>query len=147
MKKLTLIGLFLSVFSCGQHADSDVLKESTTAYSFREVDQMAVFEGCQPSLSSEELKNCFSSKMNTIFGQKMNEVLNSQKLPIGVVIIKYTIGSEGKLKDISGQGNEVILPVALSIFEEINQTISYQPALKNGIVVDVKYSMPVRIQN
>lgn len=146
-KKLTLIVLLLSICSCGQQGENKELKEKSTTYTFREIDKMAVFDGCNSDTSLEDIKKCFSEKMNLLLVEKMKEKMQHYNLPNGVVLVNYTIGKEGKLKAISGQGNEVILPVVLSIFDEINQTISYQPALKNGVEVDLLFAMPVRIKN
>lgn len=145
-KKLSLIVLLLSICSSGQQVENKVLEEKSTMNTFQEIDKMAVFDGCNFDTSLEDVKHCFSEKMNLILLEKMKEKMQHYNLPNGAVRVNYTIGKEGKIKAISGQVNEVILPVVLSIFDEINQTISFQPTLKNDVEVDVLFAMPVRIQ-
>lgn len=146
IKKLTLILVFFSFFACAQNSSDNVLIEVPSVYTSREVDVMSVMEGCELFPTVQENVNCFSNQMNQKFIQIFNSKFDHNNLPKGVVKITYVIGKEGKLKDIKGQGAEGLIPYALEVFEEINKDISYQPATKNGVAVDVRFSMPFRLQ-
>lgn len=144
MKKLTLLFILCSFFACAQESKTYELKEESTSYIPKEVDRMAVFEGCEFYPTAQENVTCFSSKMNQKFIQHFNSKFDVTKLPKGVVKITYVIGKEGKLKDFKGQGTQELIPYVLEVFEEINKDISFQAATKNGIPVDVKFAMPIR---
>jgi len=144
MKQLTLLFLCFAALSCAQETKTHELKAESITYTSKEVDQMAVFEGCDLYPTTQENVTCFSNKMNQIFIQFFKTKFDVTTLPKGVVKITYVIGKDGKLKDFKGQGNEELIPYALEVFEEINQTISFQPATKNGVSVDVKFAMPIK---
>jgi hypothetical protein len=146
LKKLGLICLLFSIFACAQETKIYELKEDSTPYIPKEVDQMAVFEGCELYPIAQENVNCFSSKMNQKFTQLFNAKFDVPTLPKGVIKITYVIGKEGKLKDFKGQGTPELIPYVLDVLEEINKDISFQPATKNGVAVDVKFVMPIRNQ-
>lgn len=147
MKNLTLLFILCSFFACAQETNTSELKEeSPIVYLPKETDVMPVFDGCVLYPTVQENVNCFSAQMNNKFIEIFNSKFDHTKLPKGVVKITYVIGKEGKLKEIKGQGAEELIPYALEVFDEINKGIIYQPATKNGIPVDVKFSMPFRLQ-
>jgi len=147
MKNLTLLFILSSFFACAQEVDKNELKdESAIVYSPKETDVMPVFDGCVLYSTVQENASCFSEQLNRKFTQIFNSKFDHSKLPKGVVKITYVIGKEGKLKDIKGQGAEELIPYVLEVFDEINKDILYQPATKNGIPVDVRFSMPFRLQ-
>ncbi|MBS7334554.1 MAG: hypothetical protein KIG88_13265 [Weeksellaceae bacterium] len=146
MKNLTLLFILFSFYACAQETKTYDLKEESTSFTSREVDRMAVYEGCEVYPTAQENVTCFSSMMNQKFIQLFNSKFDHTKLPKGVVKITYVIGKEGKLKEIKGQGVQELIPYALEVFDEINKDIIYQPAIKNGVPVDVKFSMPFRLQ-
>ena len=145
MEKVTLLLVLLSFFACVQEKKTDELIEESTNYIPREVDRMAVFEGCELYPTVQENVTCFSNKMNQKFIERFNAKFDASKLPKGVVKVTYVIGKEGKLKDFKGQGTQELIPYVLEIFEEINKDISFQPGIKNGVSVDVKFVMPIKI--
>lgn len=145
MKNISLILVFISIFSCAQEIKNEGIKNNSEVYTYNEIDEMAVLESCKNEVQKEAVKNCFSNYVNMRFTQIYNHKFSNTSKLTGVMKISYIIGKEGKLKEISGQGSQELLPLALEVMNEINQEIIYEPARRNSEKVDLKFAIPIRV--
>lgn len=121
-------------------------KEPPTA-TYETVQFVPVFPGCESLSTNEERKDCMSQKINTFISRKFNadkySYLDTDKTH--VVNVLFTIGRDGKVKDIRARS------VVPDLEEEATRVISkmpwMQPGMQGSIPVDVLFSVPIRFRS
>lgn len=124
---------------------------SDTIINFNEVDFSPSFKICDSIIEKEAKSVCF----RTAIHQKIGEELQKQVFMIQdsideIVNVSLIIDSKGKIQFEKMDASEIIknqLPkLDILIQESIQKIPAIYPAIKRGIPVTTKYTLPIRIQ-
>lgn len=122
-----------------------------TIINFNEVDFSPSFKICDSIIEKEAKSVCF----RTAIHQKIGEELQKQVFMIQdsideIVNVSLIIDSKGKIQFEKMDASEIIknqLPkLDILIQESIQKIPAIYPAIKRGIPVTTKYTLPIRIQ-
>ncbi|WP_445757789.1 hypothetical protein [Polaribacter sp.] len=122
-----------------------------TIINFNEVDFSPSFKICDSIIEKEAKSYCFRTSIH----QKIGAELQKQVFTIHdsideIVNVSLIIDSKGKIQFEKMDASEIIknqLPKLDSVIQESIQKIpAIYPAIKRGIPVTTKYTLPIRIQ-
>ena len=122
-----------------------------TIINFNEVDFSPSFKICDSIIEKEAKSYCFRTSIH----QKIGAELQKQVFTIHdsideIVNVSFIIDSKGKIQFEKMDASEIIknqLPKLDSVIQESIQKIpAIYPAIKRGIPVTTKYTLPIRIQ-
>ena len=122
-----------------------------TIINFNEVDFSPSFKICDSIIEKEAKSYCFRTSIH----QKIGAELQKQVFTIHdsideIVNVSLIIDSKGKIQFEKMDASEIIknqLPKLDSVIQESIQRIpAIYPAIKRGIPVTTKYTLPIRIQ-
>ena len=122
-----------------------------TIINFNEVDFSPSFKICDSIIEKEAKSYCFRTSIH----QKIGAELQKQVFTIHdsideIVNVSFIIDSKGKIQFEKMDASEIIknqLPKLESVIQESIQKIpAIYPAIKRGIPVTTKYTLPIRIQ-
>ena len=127
----------------------------TKSYTVKNVDQMAVYPGCDKTSSNQELTDCFARKISAALGSTIDITVleNEYKDKKDVNFVSkamLTITKDGKIDNIEVIGDEKLnklVKVGLNRINEnleINNTSIIPAKDEKGKNVDLAYSLPVR---
>lgn len=122
-----------------------------TIINFNEVDFSPSFKECDSIIEKEEKSNCFRNSIHQKIGAELQkQVFTIQDSIDEVVTVHLLIDSKGSIRFETMETTEVIksqLPNLDSLIREsINKIPVILPAIKRGIPVTTKYTLPIRIQ-
>lgn len=136
------------VFNIPGVAKTNIRKENTIndkIYTFSEVEKIPEFKNC--SNETNNLSDCFTKELQ-------HYVMNNFAYPSiavenniqGSVLIKFVIDSEGKVTNISTEGeggnnSEILNEAAKRLVKKLP---TFKPATKNGTPVNTKYQFPIK---
>jgi len=120
-------------------AESQPVSATFKMISFREMDQVPVFPGCE---DAEDQRSCFNEKVMRHIMKHFNYPEAAQKEGIqGQVSLIFTIDETGAISDIKTKGPDPLLE------EEARRIIERLPAMQpgshGGKTVSVPYSIPI----
>ena len=111
---------------------------------------MPRFPGCENEETNREKKACADRKMLRYVYGNLNYPLNAKRRGIeGTVVVSFTIGADGKLKDIHikdkiGHGFD---EEALRILNKMKKEKVWIPGIDvNGKGADTKFNLPTRFR-
>ncbi|EDP98177.1 M56 family metallopeptidase [Kordia algicida OT-1] len=113
------------------------------AIEFKLIDKAPVFPGCEGLATLEELKNCFSKKVQI----HVNHNFNTKKADeaglegLNRIFVKFIVDENGEIKEVFARAPHPVLK------EETERVIKslpkFTPAEKDGKTVSVKYMLPI----
>ncbi len=137
MKRVTYLLLFFSFFVFTQNKNEEK--------SFRIIEQVPIYPGCDETLSSAKLKKCMSDKVSaffaTNFNQKVQDQIDVENGSTIKIFVGFKINEDGK----------VVEARARSTYKELDaeavRVINLLPTMKPGVFknkkVAVPYSLPI----
>ncbi|MEO8932763.1 MAG: energy transducer TonB [Xanthomarina sp.] len=121
--------------------------EEDISVPFSVVEKVPVFPGCT-GLSNEELKDCFSKKINEHITKNFKYPATALELGIyGRVIVLFTVDKNGNIANIQSRGPDKMLEKEAERI--IGLLPKMRPGMQRGNPVIVPYSIPInfKIQN
>lgn len=122
-----------------------------TIINFNEVDFSPSFKICDSIIEKEAKSDCFRTTIHQKIGEELQkQVFTIQDSIDEMVTVSLIIDSKGKIQFEKMDASEIIknqLPKLDSLIQESIQKIpAIYPAIKRGIPVTTKYTLPIRIQ-
>ena len=127
------------------------LSDLDTVINFNEVDFSPSFKICDSIIEKAAKSDCFRSTIHQKIGAELqNHIFTIQDSIDEIVNVSLIIDSKGKIQFEKMDASEIIkiqLPELDSVISASIQTIpAIYPAIKRGIPVTTKYTLPIRIQ-
>lgn len=122
-----------------------------TIINFNEVDFSPSFKICDSIIEKEAKSDCFRTTIHQKIGEELQkQVFTIQDSIDEIVNVSLIIDSKGKIQFEKMDASEIIknqLPKLDSVISASIQKIpAIYPAIKRGIPVTTKYTLPIRIQ-
>lgn len=122
-----------------------------TIINFNEVDFSPSFKICDSIIEKEAKSVCFRTAIHQKIGEELQkQVFMIQDSIYEIVNVSLIIDSKGKIQFEKMDASEIIknqLPkLDILIQESIQKIPAIYPAIKRGIPVTTKYTLPIRIQ-
>lgn len=122
-----------------------------TIINFNEVDFSPSFKICDSIIEKEAKSDCFRTTIHQKIGEELQkQVFTIQDSIDEIVNVSLIIDTKGKIKFEKMDASEIInnqLPKLDSVISASIQKIpAIYPAIKRGIPVTTKYTLPIRIQ-
>lgn len=122
-----------------------------TIINFNEVDFSPSFKICDSIIEKESKSDCFRTTIHQKIGEELQkQVFTIQDSIDEMVTVYLLIDSKGKIQFEKMDASEIItnqLPKLDSVISASIQKIpAIYPAIKRGIPVTTKYTLPIRIQ-
>jgi hypothetical protein len=122
-----------------------------TIINFNEVDFSPSFKICDSIIEKEAKSDCFRTTIHQKIGEELQkQVFTIQDSIDEIVNVSLIIDSKGKIQFEKMDASEIIknqLPKLDSVISATIQKIpAIYPAIKRGIPVTTKYTLPIRIQ-
>lgn len=138
MKQLIIILTFF-IFASNQ------LFAQKTNFTIREVEQFAVFPGCEEKTSKEDLQKCFSQKISQLLADELSDIRYSVEGEFKSRV-QFVVSKEGKIVEIKPMagGNEIFNVKVVEAMQRISNRVKIQPAkLDDGTVVNTIFQLPI----
>jgi TonB family protein len=130
--------LFCAGVVTGQTEDSSILTS---------IDIPPLFEGCDdPLISEDQRQACSVPKIQAFINQNIvyPDTARVQNIE-GVVVVRFSVTEEGKISDL-----ELIRTIGAGCGQEAMRVIrmmpDFRPALRNGVPVTTKMTLPIRFK-
>lgn len=122
-----------------------------TIINFNEVDFSPSFKICDSIIEKEAKSDCFRATIHQKIGEELQKQVFTIKDSIDEIVnVSLIIDSKGKIQFEKMDASEIInnqLPKLDSVISASIQKIpAIYPAIKRGIPVTTKYTLPIRIQ-
>lgn len=133
----------------------NLLAQEASLFSSRQVEEMAVFPGCENVNPSDknEMNSCLSQKLSEHLSKELigfDEVMQQSGLSSAIAKIQFVISKEGIIIDINEMkgSNPVLAVAAVKALAKISEELPpIRPAkLKNGTPVNIVYQLPVKFK-
>lgn len=164
MKKITFTTLFLlsSIFIFSQQNENviersidetshDIPPKPSLHFTSREVDKMVILKECTSADSNNkiELQKCIAGELMNRISQRFSEfdkIADSLQINEATAKIKFVFDKNRKLDKIQSMtgGNPNLAKFVKSVFDEIKETIEFEPAQIKGEKVDLVFQLPVK---
>lgn len=113
---------------------------------FAVIDEVPLFQGCEPSGSKEEDKLCVSNKVSEFVNKNFNVNIATENGLTGRqrISVIFKIGEDGKIKDVYARAPHSSLEAeAIRVIESLPD---FTPGKQKGVAVTVPYSLPILFQ-
>ncbi len=137
---------------CGKKEEVEIVEDkSLNDPVYNKVDQMPRFgQGCDyTDMSDEDAQNCSKTQLLTYIYKNLTYPEEARKNGIeGMNVVQMAITKEGKLTDvkllrnIGGRTDNAVL----MMLDKMNADITWEPGIKDGKKVAVKYTLPIRFR-
>lgn len=136
MEKLTLLILLFTGFVFSQNNTSNDLVK----------DRVPTFAKCKGAISMDEQRNCFSHVIvNTISKNLKTNKFKRQYQDIDI-FVKIILNKTGKITNIEFlKSNDKLGYFEDEVIRTINTLPKFEPAIKDGKLVSVPYSFPIKL--
>ena len=126
-------------------------KASTTDYTARQVQTMAVYPGCEPSDTKLELQKCLQKNLTHLLADYLadfSDTMNEMGIDLAMAKVQFVISKTGKIVQVKAMegGTPELGHAAEVAMNKIADSIPYiEPAqLEGGEKVNMIFQMPIR---
>lgn len=138
-------------FETEKISSEEFLEEELKSISWNEVDSYPVFSGCDEAAGKAAQKDCFENTLRHYVEDflKEKEMVSTQSLS-STIYMNITIDDSGKISVPEITGDSLTfqeLPnLKMQLKESLESLPKTEPALKRGIPVNTRFSLPIVIK-
>ncbi len=156
MKNLGVLLFVLLLSSCNyfdkKKVDADeILNESLQSFNWNQVDEYPLFEGCDSTVSKEEVRACFEEVLSGGIYEGLSEsrFIVTETLN-DTLFLDFEISHSGDIVFIRSNGSSLIYDQIPDIDSLVISSLSglpkVQPAIKRGQQVRTAFKIPIILQ-
>lgn len=126
------------------------IRPTPDKFTARQIDKMAVLKECETVEESDksQLQKCLADELKSRISDRFTEfdqVADSLQLDKAVMKLQFVLDKDGKVNQVQTMrgGNIHLAAFVEKIFEEIKETIEFQPAQVDGENVNLVFQLPV----
>lgn len=141
-KMKNLLILILALF-----LNQNLISQNNKLYSFENVDQIPLFEGCKPRKKIVKEKKCVKKEIMNFFSKNFNHSIVAELgLWTGIYKMngKFIIEKNGKISNIRVESETSELKKEMERVLSLMPSFT-RPARKNGEYVKIEYLLPFKI--
>lgn len=143
---ILFVGISFAQEKTYSRAELDSLANDGDSKSFKIIENVPVYKGCENELSNAAKKQCMSQKIALLFKQNFNTVIpKDSELSPGLerVFLTFNVDIDGKVTDIDANASaKFLIQEAIRVAQLIPQL---KPGYARGVAVKVPFSLPLKI--